>query len=66
MTLKRRRKAKADLPTWTAKLKTASNAQLFDMYDTALNGGYSNHNLMRVLVVWKGRIKKEILRRMED
>lgn len=59
------KRLKAELPNAIKTLKTTSNTDLFTLYDEALIGGYSSHEIMLVLVNWKEAIKKEMLKRME-
>lgn len=56
--------AKRVLPEKISELKTFDIEHLFDLYDSALNGGYSNPKMMVVLVKWKGAIKEEIISRI--
>jgi hypothetical protein len=57
-------KAKAELRANVIGLRDKTNEELFEHYDQALNGGYSNHYLMPILAKWKERIKREMLARM--
>lgn len=54
-----------ELPRMIQHLPTLTGAELFDAYDEALNGGYSNPALMFLKVQYRTAIKLEILRRMK-
>jgi len=59
------KKLQEELPQNIKDLRKKKNADLFKLYDTALMGGFSSTEIMKVLVEWKDAIKTEMLRRMK-
>jgi len=53
----------AQLSQMIAELESKTTEELFEIYDTALDGTHSNYELMAVMMTYKGAAKELILKR---